>query len=196
MCRRYKIYAGLTASLTDVAIPDPYASNEAIAPTFDADNAYMVLRMGVLRAPFRDDPPPQVSGRLLPDAPLAVTVCGPAQHSVIQVYNSTRTFDLEGYIVKTKDYDNTYFLCGYPHCSHGRFHARQQVISHIRCCHFKEKSFKCTTCETYFARKPDASRHVRTMNEGRKYECTVCHKKYARGDYRDKHERRCKYRAV
>ncbi|KAF8510170.1 hypothetical protein JB92DRAFT_3144466 [Gautieria morchelliformis] len=185
----------LTASFTDVAIPRSYAGNGAIAPTFDDDTADMLLRMeDVLRAPsfFRDDPP-RVSGL---EAPLPVTVeevRGPPQHSIIQVDNSTRTFHLKRYIVKTKDNDSTHFWCGYPDCSHDRFYARQQVISHIRSVHLKEKPFKCATCEMYFVRKQDATRHVRTMNEGKKYECTVCHKKYARKDYRDKHERGCQF---
>ncbi|KAF8510164.1 hypothetical protein JB92DRAFT_2941871 [Gautieria morchelliformis] len=154
----------------------------------------MLLRMeDVLRAPpfFRDDPP-RVSGL---EAPLPVTVeevRGPPQHSIIQVDNSTRTFHLKRYIVKTKDNDSTHFWCGYPDCSHDRFYARQQVISHIRSVHLKEKPFKCATwyaddrrepsrpcfllkaySEMYFVRKQDATRHVRTMNEGKKYECTV-----------------------
>ncbi|KAF8530825.1 hypothetical protein JB92DRAFT_2855089 [Gautieria morchelliformis] len=128
----------------------------------------------------------------------------------MQVGTLTTTLDLEAYIIKTRVNDMTSHFCGYPECEHkGRFDSRRKAISHIRCIHLKEKPFKCMTCGTFFARKPDATRHVNTMNRGKIYECTVwcadsshslsacsdmlvtSHKCYAREDFRDKHEKRC-----
>jgi hypothetical protein len=149
---------------------------------------------------FRNDSLQQVSGlgQHLPacnDPLLTILgeIPGPPQHCVIQAGNSTRNFDLKGYIIKTKVNGNTHFWCGYPACSRENpFKGRQQVISHIRRVHLKEKPFKCMSwyaedrpetprpcfllkpySETCFARKVDANRHVRTMNAGKKHECTV-----------------------
>ncbi|KAF8530826.1 hypothetical protein JB92DRAFT_3139211 [Gautieria morchelliformis] len=138
---------------------------------------------------------PQGSSQL-PDASLDITPgeyhSAYPQHIVMQVGTLTTTLDLEAYIIKTRVNDTTSYSCGYPDCGQkGRFVSRRKAISHIRCIHLKEKPFKCTTCGTFFARKPDATRHVSTMNRGKIYECTVCHKCYAREDFRDKHEKRC-----
>jgi hypothetical protein len=96
------------------------------------------------------------------------------------------------YIVETKVNEITFYSCGYLDCGHeGRFDTRRQAISHIRCIHLKEKLFKCITwyvsclpwatrtsvlllySGTFFVRRPDATRHVTTMNWGKIYECTV-----------------------
>jgi hypothetical protein len=140
---------------------------------------------------------PQESGQLTPYASLAVTpveyeYSADPQHSLVQVSAITTTLDLKAYIIETKVDQLTYYSCGYPGCGHkGRFNTRRQAISHIRCIHLKEKPFKCITwyayrlpwatqtsvilsySGTFFARRPDATRHVNMMNRGKIYECTV-----------------------
>jgi hypothetical protein len=139
---------------------------------------------------------PQESNQL-PDASLAIApgeyeYSADPQHSLVQVSAITTTSDLKAHILETKVNEITVYSCGYPDCGHkGRFDTRRQAISHIRCIHLKEKPFKCITwyvsrlpwptrtsaslsySGTFFARRPDATRHVNTMNRGKIYECTV-----------------------
>jgi hypothetical protein len=134
---------------------------------------------------------PQGSGQHIPYASLAVIpgeyeYSADPQHSLVQVSAITTTLDLKSYIIETKVDQITYYSCGYPYCGHkARFNTRRQAVSHIRCIHLKDKPFKCITwyayrsqwakrtlvllsySGTFFARRPDATRHVNTRNRGK-----------------------------
>ncbi|KAF8581695.1 hypothetical protein K439DRAFT_202076 [Ramaria rubella] len=84
------------------------------------------------------------------------------------------------------------FFCGWTGCKHPvGFAQKPQLITHIRSVHLQEKPFLCTTCNTLFARKQEASRHVTSMNSGRRYKCSGCHQAFSRKNYRDAHEECC-----
>ncbi|KAF8529699.1 hypothetical protein BU17DRAFT_60472 [Hysterangium stoloniferum] len=84
------------------------------------------------------------------------------------------------------------FFCGWTGCKHPvGFAQKPQLITHIRSAHLQEKPFVCTTCNTQFSRKQEASRHVLSMNSGRKYKCSGCHQAFSRKNYRDTHEESC-----
>ncbi|GJJ13576.1 hypothetical protein Clacol_007832 [Clathrus columnatus] len=86
------------------------------------------------------------------------------------------------------------FFCGWAGCKHPvGFAQKPQLITHIRSIHLQEKPFLCTTCNTQFSRKQEASRHVISMNTGRKYKCSGCHQAFSRKNYRDAHEEVCMY---
>ncbi|KAF8530830.1 hypothetical protein JB92DRAFT_2855169 [Gautieria morchelliformis] len=188
----------LAAFLTDIGIFNSNNSQETPSPSLNREVTDICMGEQDITCAASISPGefiPQGSSQL-PDASLDIIPVeyhsAYPKHTFMQVGTLTTTLDLEAHAIKSRVDDITYYVCGYPDCGHkGRFDSRRKAISHIRCFHLKEKPFKCMTCGTFFARKPDATRHVNTMNRGKIYECTVCHKCYAREDFRDKHEKRC-----
>lgn len=121
------------------------------------------------------------------------------------------------------------FFCGWEGCKHPvGFAQKPQLITHIRSAHLHEKPFLCTTwfvnclgivcppsypinhSNTLFARKQEASRHVVSLNSGRRYKCSgwsvrpllipphtntknPSHQAFSRKNYRDAHEECCMF---
>ncbi|KAF8484179.1 hypothetical protein JB92DRAFT_3101665 [Gautieria morchelliformis] len=86
------------------------------------------------------------------------------------------------------------FACKFSGCTHPTaFYTETEAIQHVHYTHlnFHNQTFVCVTCGVVFARKQDAVRHVKTMNDGKKFVCSGCQKSYSRKDYRDSHQERC-----
>jgi len=113
-------------------------------------------------------------------------------HNWIQVGSVTTSKSLKPYVVDVSSSETKYFLCGWNDCRHPvEFNNKSQLITHIRSVHLQEKPFLCTTCQTSFARKQDAIRHVETANSGKRFKCDICDKTFARKSYRDSHQNLC-----
>jgi len=118
------------------------------------------------------------------------------QHAWVQRSQVTTSKALNHLVLEFSTNGVRSFFCGWTACKHPvGFDQKPQLITHIRSAHLQEKPFVCTTCNTQFSRKQEASRHVLSMNSGRKYKCSGCHQAFSRKNYRDAHEESCMYEA-
>ncbi|KAF8521577.1 hypothetical protein BU17DRAFT_87796 [Hysterangium stoloniferum] len=114
------------------------------------------------------------------------------QHTWVQVKEKMPNKTLAQHVAEVYHDGVHSFFCGWPDCKHPvGFTLKNQVITHMRSAHLQERTFLCIACNTSFARKQDAIRHVVSMNRGKQYRCSICQKAYSRKHYRDTHEERC-----
>jgi hypothetical protein len=112
------------------------------------------------------------------------------QHAWIQTSQVTSSKALNHLVLEFSTGGVKSYFCGWEGCKHPvGFAQKPQLITHIRSVHLQEKPFLCTTwfviirscscskltatpSNTLFARKQEASRHVISLNSGRKYKCS------------------------
>ncbi|KAF8519605.1 hypothetical protein BU17DRAFT_65828 [Hysterangium stoloniferum] len=93
-------------------------------------------------------------------------------HAWVQTGLVTGSKFLNQYVIDHSTDDVPCFTCGWGGCTHrSAFPQKSQLLTHIRSVHLEEKPYKCTTCQTTFARKQDAVRHVETANGGDRHHC-------------------------
>ncbi|GJJ11683.1 hypothetical protein Clacol_005919 [Clathrus columnatus] len=89
----------------------------------------------------------------------------PRQHLWIQRAPIIPARTLNGHVTDVYNDGVITFFCAWPGCTHLMgFAHKAQVITHVRSAHLQEKPYVCTTCNTTFARKQDAKRHVVSLN--------------------------------
>ncbi|KIJ54001.1 hypothetical protein M422DRAFT_24996 [Sphaerobolus stellatus SS14] len=116
------------------------------------------------------------------------------QHAWVQTAPVTTSKALNHLVCEFSNNGIKTFFCGWTGCKHPvGFTQKPQLITHIRSAHLQEKPFMCSTCKVQFSRKQEASRHVLSMNSGRKYKCSACHQAFSRKNYRDTHEEACMF---
>ncbi|GBP42768.1 Zinc finger protein 510 [Eumeta japonica] len=74
-------------------------------------------------------------------------------------------------------------VCGY------KSRKKNDVVSHQRKVHMKEKTVKCEVCDEKFFNRPQMLNHMVKHNPEKKFECEFCHKKYPRLNTLNEHRK-------